>query len=388
MLSTSLLLLAASQLQAPKVSVNLGSRASINIQADRVGNYLYVDGVINGKSVRLVVDTGAGLNVLTWDAAKRIGIEGGSATRAVGSGGADSRAKIVNIDDFNIGGVLVKNDAAVIVDLPAQLKADGLVGFSFFRHFATTFDYDSNQLIVNDSRLFKPSRALTSTELLVVNNHPHVGGVLDGVKGLLLLDTGNNGSATIYKWFADQQDLAKKWKTGAPKVAGKGVGGFSSGRATVAPSFQLGAVPTVPSILTIDGDEKGIFADRKMCANVGAEHLRRFKFTLDYPGKKAYFERANAYSEPQRLDRSGMRVDYVDGQQVVIDVQEGSPASRVGVRVGDVLTHINGRPTADLHPIGVLAAFQAAPGTQIEVTLFAKGHSKTLKLTLEDLAIK
>jgi len=306
----------------------------------------------------------------------------------VGSGGADSRAKIVNIDEFNIGGVSVKNDAAVIVDLPAQLKADGLVGFSFFRHFATTFDYDSNQLIVNDSSLFKPSGALKSTELLVVNNHPHVGGVLDGVKGLLLLDTGNNGSATIYKWFADQQDLAKKWKTGAPKVAGKGVGGFSSGRATVAPSFQLGPVSTVPSILTIDGDEKGVFADRKVCANVGAEHLRRFKFTLDYPGSKAYFEKAMSFSEPQRQDRSGIRVDYVDGQQVVIDVQEGSPASRVGVRVGDVLTHINGRPTADLHPIGVLAAFQAAPGTQIEVTLLAKGQSKTLKLTLEDLAIK
>lgn len=388
MLSTSLLIFAATQVQARPVSVDLDGKSSITVPAERIGNYLYVNGVINGRPVRLVVDTGAGLNVLTWDAAKRLGIQGGSDTRAIGTGGADTRAKIVNLDEFNVGGVSVRNDAAVVVDLPAQLKADGLVGYSFFRHFATTFDYDSNQLIVNDSKQFKPSIDFASTELTVFNNHPHVGGVLDGVKGLLLLDTGNNGSATIYKWFADQQNLAGKWKTGAPKVAGKGVGGLSSGRATLAPTFQLGPVPTVPSILTIDGDVKGVFADRTVCANIGAEHLRRFRFTLDYPGMKAYFKKANAYMDPQRMDRSGMRVDYVDAKQVVIAVQDGSPAGRAGVKVGDAVTHIDGKPTSDLHPIGVLATFQGVSGTQIEVTLFGKGKSRTVKFTLEDLPVK
>ena len=375
------------QIQAVPPSFDLGGKPSIMLQADRVGNYLFVNGLVNGQPVRLAVDSGAGLNVLTWEAAKRLGIEGGVETRANGAGTASQKAKIVTLSEFSVGGVTVKNDAAVVVDLPSQLQVDGLVGYSFLRHFATTFDYDNNQLIVHDPASFQPPKSATPSKMRIQSNHPHVTGTMDGVEGWFVLDTGNNGSATVYKWFAEQQQLDHKWKTGAARVAGKGVGGFVMGRRSEAPKFVLAQKTSAAGRLTLDLSGAGAFADKTVIANIGAEHLRRFRFTLDYPHKQAYFEPSMAYSDVFREDRSGIRADFVDGKQVVIDVQKNSPAGRAGIKVGDVLLAINGKPMSEQHPIAAVTAFQAAPGTNVKVQFQSKGETRELELTLEDLPL-
>ena len=122
----------------PQVEAKLPQSGEAVIRAERVGNYLRVKAIVNGKPLQLIVDSGAGLNVLTNEAAKIAGIDGGQAVQATGAGAGVTQARIVTVKEFRVGDAIVKGDAAVVLELPKVLNCDGLVGYSFLRHFATT----------------------------------------------------------------------------------------------------------------------------------------------------------------------------------------------------------------------------------------------------------
>ena len=68
---------------------------------------------------------------------------------------------------------------------------------------------------------------------------------------------------------------------------------------------------------------------------------------------------------------------------LVSAVESGSPASRVGIRAGDVITAINGREVEDAGD-AVAAVRDASPGSTIEVKLTREKKDVTVKATLPE----
>lgn len=370
--------------QQPIVAATLADKAAL-ITAQRVGTYFRVNASINGKPVRLIVDSGAGLNVLNEEAATRLGLEGGTPISASGVGGKAQPARIVNLKEFKLGDVTVANDAAVVVPLPDELNCDGLVGYSFLRHFATTFDYDANTLTVRPSGKYLPNPDDVEGELKIRSNHPTVKGKIAGIDGWFVLDTGNNSTGTIYKWAVDRYDLRKTLKAGLVKITGKGVGGSVMGRDSMVPPFLINGILAPKGFINLDESGTGAFADKGLIANIGAEYLRRFTVTLDYGQGKAWFRPSKAFNELFEIDRSGLRANLVSKKEVVNQVVPGSPADEAGIKIGDEIVEVNGISLSESEPLIFTKPLRGAPGSVVKLKLENSGKQREVTIVLRNL---
>jgi hypothetical protein len=369
----------------PQIEAKLPPSGEATISAERIGNYLKVNAIVNGKSLRLIVDSGAGLNVLTIEAAKIAGIEGGQAIQATGGGSGVTQARIVTVKEFRLGDATVNGDTAVVLELPKVLNCDGLVGYSFLRHFATTFDYDTNTLTVRKSGSYKPSPGEVEGKLRIRNNHPQVTGQIAGVSGWMLIDTGNNGTTSILKWLVDKGDLVKSWPVSDEYIVGKGIGGQIKGYAAISPEFQMSGVSIPMGQVTLDSSGVGAFADKDILANVGAEHIRRFRMTLDYVAQKAYFGKSKAYNSPLQVDRSGLRVESMLSKEVVVGVVTGSPGDHAGVKVGDLVLEIDGKKSGEVEPLLFAYNLRQPAGTLVRLKISRDGRTFDTSFKLEDI---
>jgi aspartyl protease family protein len=107
-------------------------RSSLRIYPDPLGMY-YIEGKINGKTTRFLVDTGATFVTLSGRKARSLGID---YRRGIPSTAQTASAIVsvwqIKLDSLSVGGIEVLNvDASVIAgDRPAEV----LLGNSFLKH--------------------------------------------------------------------------------------------------------------------------------------------------------------------------------------------------------------------------------------------------------------
>jgi serine protease Do len=65
------------------------------------------------------------------------------------------------------------------------------------------------------------------------------------------------------------------------------------------------------------------------------------------------------------------------------DVEKGSPAEKAGLRAGDVVTEVDGKPLPDARSLQ-LAIAQMQPGQTVHLTVMRDGHQQNLTATLGD----
>lgn len=109
---------AAASSRIKRGSVNAGYRELVR-EAD---GHFYADAQINGRSIRLMVDTGASVIMLTREDAQRAGVTvPAERALAVGVGGTVSVAP-VTIERIAVGGVEARDVQAAVADqLPVSL---------------------------------------------------------------------------------------------------------------------------------------------------------------------------------------------------------------------------------------------------------------------------
>src|SRR5581483_1659212 len=138
----------------------MGGQEVSTIPFDLLGNRPFIKVMINGKGpLRLVIDTGASLSVISEKAAERLGIRpvarGGNA-RAVGGTGSFPIVYTV-LDSVAIGETRIETVPAYIrtvhiaSDTPEEERADGYVGLSVLANYAVTLDYQNKTLTLDRS---------------------------------------------------------------------------------------------------------------------------------------------------------------------------------------------------------------------------------------------
>lgn len=78
----------------------------------------------------------------------------------------------------------------------------------------------------------------------------------------------------------------------------------------------------------------------------------------------------------------GLNVDKRGGKVTVISPIEGASGYKQGMRAGDVITHIEDRPTGDLSMADVRTLLRGEPGTTVEVTVEREGAPAPIVFTL------
>jgi len=89
---------------------------------------------------------------------------------------------------------------------------------------------------------------------------------------------------------------------------------------------------------------------------------------------------------PQDIDADLARQFNLPDQNgaLVGDVVADTPAARAGLKSGDVITAINGKPITDAHSLQLIVS-QISPGTPVAVKLIRNGISKSVSVTLAEL---
>lgn len=130
----------------------------------------------------------------------------------------------------------------------------------------------------------------------------------------------------------------------------------------------------------------GAFAMTEAAGSIGTGVLKRFHVTFDYAAKRMLLTPNDRYGEADPADRSGLWLSLHDGGFEVMSVVEGSPAAEGGVRVGDVVTAVDGVPAAEIFLVEMRERLKtSAPGTVVRLTLKTAAGLREVRLKLRDL---
>lgn len=360
---------------------------SVTVPLTKRGSHIFVEGTIDGQSLLFALDTGAGADVLTPAAVKRLGLkpERGQAG-VVGAGGSASLSSMVRMGNLHIWKATLTDPTAFVIPLPDALECDGLLGAPFFKAWVVQIDYANRKLTLIPRSAFRPPTDATAVPIRFNKEIPELEATVDGIKGYFKMDTGAGNAVTLFSPFIAENHLRGKYKPALETITGRGVGGLIYGELARVPTFSIGPFAFKGVTADLSQQKTGVFASADDAGNLGGEIWERFLVTLDYGGNKLYLARNSHFDEPFVGNRCGMTLDNDAGAFVVRAVIPNGPADKAGVHDGDIVLGIDGMPASALRAWEVRSTFRQDPGTSVRLRLRDQNKRvKDVTVTLRDL---
>lgn len=134
----------------PEPPAESPAAGDMKVPVFRAGRSLLVHVRLNdARDVRLIVDTGADLTILSSSVANELGLVSSAEGRRVTltTAGGSVQADLIRVPRVSVGSAEVTNMTAAVHDLPdAPGGADGLLGLSFLEKFLVTLDAQKGEL--------------------------------------------------------------------------------------------------------------------------------------------------------------------------------------------------------------------------------------------------
>jgi hypothetical protein len=339
---------------------------------------------IDGKGpYHFALDTGAGILVVTPEFAKKSGLRGDTNDTAMGVAG-NTQIQRLTIDDVRVGGADVTSVPAAIIPLPPGLTyqghygtIDGLIGYTFLSHFATTIDYASHAVTFTRPEAYMKPQPATRVKLEVHDGAPLVDASADGHEGLFQLDTGDNAALTLAAPFVAKFDITEHYPKSVPMIA-QGVGGASHSVVVRLANFTIAGTTIDNEPASLSQATAGVFSQDSLAGNVGVETLRRFIFTIDYQDSAVDFTPTKHVADFNPFRQSGILMTRrADGLFDVNGVIAKTPAAEAGLHSGETIVAIGG---VDVKQMDAYEVQQAIRGDSVVLTI--RDGTATRRVTL------
>jgi membrane-associated protease RseP (regulator of RpoE activity) len=355
-----------------------------------LNNHIYTDAWTNGHGPLLfIVDTG-GENILVPFTAKALGIATEGAMAGTGVGDKAVSVGLAKVKSLKAGDAIFRNQVVYVMDfIPNDVEGvdiQGMLGFTVFKRFVTRIDYGKREITLIEPDHFDPEDAGTPIPFVFNGDLPEVEGTFDGIPGKFDIDTGSRAALTLTSPFVKRYDLRAANPKGVVAVDGWGVGGPSRSYVTRGRELTIGSV-RIPGVVTaLSLQEKGSFAAPSYQGNIGGGILKRFVVTFDYANHTMYLKPIPApVADLDTYDRAGMWINAAAGGMRVMDVTANGPAAQAGIRIGDLVTQVNGKPAASI-PVYELRRMlrDESPGTVVRFTIKRGEQMRQIPITLRD----
>jgi hypothetical protein len=233
------------------------------------------------------------------------------------------------------------NDYSILTSVYGE-RVDGIMGYSLLSRYIVKLNYDDHTMeIFSQGTMRYPKGGFLLKPY--INTLPvHTARLRDEhtYNSRFLHDIGAGVCLMLTKDFAEDSAVISKKRRLYPKE-GEGIGGTILMNMTVVKELKIGPyrfrnVPTY-----IFDDQFNVTSYPYLAGLIGNDILRRFNVIFNYEKRDIYLTPNTHYREPFDYAYSGIELYYVDGQTVIGQVSEGSPARIAGVQVGDVVIAIN-----------------------------------------------
>jgi hypothetical protein len=211
-----------------------GGKISTAVPFELLNNHIYLDVKLNGKGpYRFLCDTG-GVNIITPELAKELGVTSEGALEGRGVGEKSEDIGLTKVEKVQIGDATIANQVFAVYPLGPFGAVEGvpqfgLVGYEVFKRFVAKVDYGNGLLTLWLPAAFTYKGTGTVVPFAFNEHIPQVDGSIDGFRGKFDIDTGSRGSVTILAPFAEKNHLRDHFGTVVPAMTGWGVGGPARG---------------------------------------------------------------------------------------------------------------------------------------------------------------
>lgn len=367
-----------------------GGASSATVPFVPYAGLIMVEVSINGgKPLPFILDTG-GLNLLTPDAAHKLGIVGAGHLAVQGVGETTQPMQTAQVKSYRVGDVVMDDQQFLIIDLPrlltdrgAQEPVAGIIGYELLRRFATRVDYDRNTLTFTPVAQFHGVPEATAVPIVFNDRTPQIQARVNGASGTFKLDTGDAGELTVFEPFARAHGIRPLGQVVADEA--KGAGGKIATTEAYVESFSLGPFTIARPFTSFAAPAKGAFASTLLAGNIGHGILAHFVLTFDYEHRQLYLEPSAHFALPQPRGHTGVGLDREEHDAfVVATLQPGSAGDQAGVKAGDRVVAIDDVPAAHMGLDDVRRAMQQPAGTRMRMTIVRKGVTRVYTLILRD----
>jgi carboxyl-terminal processing protease len=159
------------------------------------------------------------------------------------------------------------------------------------------------------------------------------------------------------------------------------LGGLFGDRLLALPAEAREGLELYTELVALAHDHYGETVDYESLVDASIEGMLR---TLD---PHTNYLPPNAYSTMRDRQQSsfyglGILVGMRNGLLTVITPIEGTPASRLGIRTGDVISMIEGEPTETMALDDAVSRLKGPKDTQVHITIVRRGLAEPLELTV------
>lgn len=234
---------------------------------------------------------------------------------------------------------------------------DGLVGAHLFNRYVVEIDYVANTVKLYASRRFRYSGAGEILPASIENDYFFVKGTLavsptHEIPAKFLIDTGGGMiMAALTTPFVEVNNLVSSLGKTIRDNSLSALGGDVKVFVARARAIKLGTLTINEPIVHLSQNKSGALAATDFDGIIGAELLKKFRVIFDYSRQRLILEPNTYFSQRCEYNMTGVSV-RATGQDfkrfTVYQVINDSPGAEAGVRVGDVIVSLNGRPASEL----------------------------------------
>jgi hypothetical protein len=139
-----------------------------SFEFDIIGNHIFVEGELNGKKAKFLVDTGAQTSLLHLASAKADGIEVGPMDQTIYGIGGKTMAGVAQVPILKLGDAVIENRKILAADIFANSPGaaggyDAIFGADFLRELDTVISYREGRMFLKPDNIKKAEAAAAKT---------------------------------------------------------------------------------------------------------------------------------------------------------------------------------------------------------------------------------
>lgn len=367
--------------------------AAISSPFKLIDNRVFVSARLDGQGpYSFLLDTGADGWTVSAKLAHRLALGQGRAEQIAGVGEAQETVHDLVLRGMNVAGLRFVDQPAVSEDFSSLNQVigfqhfDGIAGKPVFDRYVVDLDFARSRVRFSRPREYP----LRSDAMLIPFKFyekviPIVRGEIAGAKGLFVVDLGDRSSLTLFGPFWRAHHLQRLLGPGIIALTGYGVGGPVKGELVRVRDFLMAGIHVRGVIARLSLQKAGVFGTSAIAGSIGTGILKRFNVTFDYRGRRIAFYREPGRDVADAADRSGLWLGRRAKKFEVFDVVPKSPADLAGIKVGDIVTAVDGIRTERLNLFAVREELKSPAKKAISMTIEHDARSRIVPIALHDL---